>query len=81
MKSIIYLFLITSILFASSQYDGSSTAPVILAGAVIKSLNNEPEKKYPRKNCPVCKGAGKYLSGDGIKMVDCGYCIPDKENK
>jgi hypothetical protein len=22
----------------------------------------------------VCKGKGWYISGDGIKKVDCGYC-------
>lgn len=74
-KLILSLFL-TTILFSGNKYNGSSTAPVVISGAIVKNIGNEPSKKYPRKNCPVCKGTGKYLSGDGIKMVDCGYCIP-----
>ena len=52
---------------------------IIISGAIVKNMGNEPIKKYKRKECPVCKGSGQYLSGDGIKMVDCGYCIPDKK--
>jgi hypothetical protein len=63
-----------------NQYQGSSMAPVVLAGSVVKNIGNEVVKKYPRKQCPVCKGSGKYLSGDGIKMVDCGYCIVDTKS-
>jgi hypothetical protein len=68
-----------SLLFGLSKYNGESTAPVAMSGSIIKNIGNEPVKKYPRKNCPVCKGTGKYLSGDGIKMVDCGYCEPEKK--
>lgn len=67
-----------AILFASSPYQGSTLAPVAVAGAIIKAKNNEkPNKKYKRKDCPVCKGKGWYISGDGIKKVDCGYCEPE----
>ena len=67
------------ILLFSSRYEGSTTSAVTLVGGIIKSTHIElPDQKYKRKNCPVCKGSGKYLSGDGIKMVDCGYCEPDK---
>jgi hypothetical protein len=55
-----------------------STAAVTLVGGIIKAKHVDIVKKYKRKDCPVCKGKGKYLSGDGIKMVDCGYCEPDK---
>lgn len=72
--------LIGSILLTSNYgYEGSTTGAVTLVGGIIKAKHIDKEKKYPRKNCPVCKGTGKYLSGDGIKMVDCGYCEP--ENK
>jgi hypothetical protein len=75
MSKILSLVLIGSLLLASNYtYNGSTTAVVTLAGAVIKAKHIDKEKKYPRKDCPVCKGTGKYLSGDGIKMVDCGYC-------
>jgi hypothetical protein len=57
-----------------------STAAVTLAASVIKVKNSDSSKKYPRKECPVCKGQGWYISGDGIKKVDCGYCIPDKKS-
>jgi hypothetical protein len=76
MNKIILSILIGSIIFSSSKYDGGSTATVILAGSIVKNIGNEANKKYKRKECPVCKGSGKYLSGDGIKMVDCGYCVP-----
>jgi hypothetical protein len=69
------LLLLSSLILSSDYgYNGSTTAAVTLVGATIKAKHENNEKKYPRKNCPVCKGTGKYLSGDGIKMVDCGYC-------
>lgn len=81
MNNVIYLLLATSLLIASDYgYTGSTTAAVNLVGGIIKSKHIDKEKKYPRKDCPVCKGTGKYLSGDGIKMVDCGYCEPDTKN-
>jgi hypothetical protein len=81
MNKVFGLLLIATIIFGSSPYKGSTTAAVVLSGGIIKSTHIEmPDKKYERKNCPVCKGTGKYLSGDGIKMVDCGYCEPEKKN-
>jgi len=73
---IIVLSMTTIIGYCSLSYDGSTTAPVILAGAIIKTTGSDIGKKYPRKDCPVCKGTGKYLSGDTISWVDCGYCDP-----
>jgi hypothetical protein len=52
----------------------SSTSIVTVVGAHIKARDFPINTKYKRKDCPVCKGTGKYLSGDGIKEVDCGYC-------
>jgi hypothetical protein len=52
----------------------SSLSVVVLTGAHIKAKDCPILSKYKRKDCPVCKGTGKYLSGDGIKEVDCGYC-------
>lgn len=63
-----------------SQYSGSTTGVVTLVGSYIKAHDAPINSKYPRKDCPVCKGTGKYLSGDGIKMVDCGYCEPEKKD-
>lgn len=81
MNKAIYLLLIGSVLMNSDYgYHGSTTSAVVLSGGIIKAKHIDKEKKYPRKNCPVCKGSGKYLSGDGIKMVDCGYCEPEKDN-
>lgn len=83
-KSITILLLYSLLLSSDYGYNGSTTAAVTLVGATIKAKHENNEKKYPRKNCPVCKGTGKYLSGDGIKMVDCGYCEPENkqsENK
>jgi len=78
----ISVVLLASLCFYGSRYEGSTIASVVLAGGIIKSTHIEqPEVKYKRKNCPVCKGTGKYLSGDGIKMVDCGYCEDEKPKK
>lgn len=82
MNKIFCLLLMGSILVASDYgYNGSSTSVVTLVGGIIKAKHIDKEKKYPRKDCPVCKGTGKYLSGDGIKMVDCGYCEPDDKSE
>jgi hypothetical protein len=77
-NKVVCVLLAFSIVAASNYgYNGSTTAAVTIAGAIVKAKHIDKEKKYPRKNCPVCKGTGKYLSGDGIKMVDCGYCEPE----
>lgn len=82
MNKLFCILLVGSILFTSNYgYNGSTTATVTLVGGIIKAKHIDKEKKYPRKNCPVCKGTGKYLSGDGIKMVDCGYCEPESKNE
>jgi hypothetical protein len=52
---------------------------VTIAGAIIKSNSVTVIEKYKRKDCPVCKGKGWYISGDGIKKVDCGYCEPEEK--
>ena len=31
-----------------------------------------------RMDCPVCKGKGWYISGDGIEKIECQYCEPSK---
>lgn len=67
------------LLFAESSYYGSTTAPVTLAGGIIKAKHvQEVTQKYKRKDCPVCKGKGYYISGDGILKIDCTYCEVDK---
>jgi hypothetical protein len=73
------LFLIASVLFFSNYgYNGSTTSAVTLVGGIIKAQNIEVSKKYKRKDCPICLGAGWYISGDKITKVPCGYCEPDK---
>jgi len=68
-----------SILFGQSHYYGSTTAPVVVAGGIINAKHiQEVTKKYKRKDCPVCKGKGWYMSGDGIKKIECTYCENDK---
>ncbi len=76
-KFYIGLFCI-GLLFTQSHYYGSTTAPVVIAGGIIKAKTvQENTQKYKRKDCPVCKGKGWYMSGDGIKKIDCTYCEPD----
>ena len=72
------LALSTLIFGSNNLYKGSTTAPVVVAGAIIKAKHADVDvKKYKRKDCPVCKGKGWYMSGDNIKKIDCGYCEPD----
>jgi hypothetical protein len=71
--------LAVSLLFGSSQYDGSTKASVVLAGGVISAKRIVDNSKHKRKDCPVCKGKGWYISGDGISKVDCGYCEPETQ--
>jgi len=79
MNKILLLALVLGVVYSNQKYEGSTLAPVIMAGSIVKHQGADIVKKYKRKDCPVCKGTGKYLSGDGIKMVDCGYCEPDKK--
>ena len=77
-KILISTLLLGSIFtYGSYQYSGSVTPAVILVGGIIKAQNIETTKKYKRKDCPICEGKGWYISGDGIKKVDCGYCEPE----
>ena len=77
MNKLLAVILIGTVLYGAYGYQGSTTAPVILAGSIIKAHQTENTKKYKRKECPVCKGKGWYISGDGIKKVECGYCEPE----
>lgn len=84
MNKYISTLLLAGIFFSSSSYYGSTTAPVTIAGAIIKSSQSDSDsdvKKHKRKDCPVCKGKGWYMSGDGIKKIDCNYCEPDQTKK
>ena len=66
-----------SIFAASSAYKGNTLASVVLAGGVIKAAaSDNTVTKHKRKDCPVCKGKGWYMSGDGIKKIECTYCEP-----
>jgi hypothetical protein len=76
MNKLIAVLLIGSAVVATDYgYNGSTLSVVTLTGAIIKTKNLEDNhKKYKRKDCPVCKGKGWYISGDGIAKVTCGYC-------
>lgn len=79
MNKFTFGLLAISLFFFQTKYYGSTTAPVVIAGAVIKSKHStDVTVKYKRKDCPVCKGKGWYMSGDNIKKIDCTYCEPEK---
>lgn len=79
-KALLSFILIGSI-FSQSNYYGSTTGPVVVAGGIIKAKHvQEITVKYKRKDCPVCKGKGWYMSGDGIQKIDCTYCETDNES-
>lgn len=80
LTSIVILAMMGSI--ALSNFQPSSTSAVSFIGGVVKSRHSvDNEKKYQRKDCPVCEGKGWYISGDGIEKVDCGYCEPEKKEQ
>lgn len=85
MTKIISSILLCSIfsvgVYCAGSYNGSTTACVTLAGAIVKSQHVDIIKKYKRSECPVCKGKGWYISGDGIAKVNCGYCEPEKKQE
>jgi hypothetical protein len=75
-KFIFGTMLVTSLVFAATP-EYSTTAVVTLAGGIVKaSQKSDIVEKYKRKDCPVCKGKGWYLSGDGIAKINCQYCEP-----
>lgn len=77
-KIISTVLLGTAIFAATSQYNYSTTSVVTVVGAsILSSQSTDVVEKYKRKDCPVCKGKGWYISGDGIAKVNCGYCEPD----
>jgi len=79
MSKILFATLAVTLVFATApKY--STTSVVTLAGAVMKAAEGvDVVKKHKRKDCPVCKGKGWYISGDGIKKIDCNYCEPENE--
>lgn len=78
-KALITLGII-SITFSSISYNVSTKSGVILAGAIIKARHIEQEEKKPfRKDCPICKGTGKIVSGDKLNITECQYCIPPEK--
>tara|TARA_B100002019_G_C21274933_1_gene604927 strand:- start:25329 stop:25565 length:237 start_codon:yes stop_codon:yes gene_type:complete len=64
------------IFFGSGHVHYNTKAVVTLVGAKIASQENSVIEKYKRKDCPVCKGKGWYISGDGIAKINCQYCEP-----
>lgn len=83
---LISIILIFSILCGCNHGSTSATgnnglAACALAGGMMKSSHVDPNKKYKRKDCPVCKGKGWYMSGDGIEKIECQYCEPESSTK
>ena len=86
MKNLLLLTLAVTV-FAPFSTDETGTvdyyrskAAVVLAGGILAE-NDIIDKKYPRKDCPVCEGKGWYMSGDKIKKVDCVYCEEEPKSE
>lgn len=77
MNKLILATLIFTTVITVEKYDYSTKAAVSLGGGIVAAQSVVINKKYKRKDCPICKGKGWYISGDGIKKVDCGYCEPE----
>ncbi len=80
MNKIILCLLGLSVFYSSDTVTSPAPtkAAVVIAGSIVAQNHDNENKKYKRKDCPVCKGKGWYISGDSIKKVDCGYCEPEK---
>lgn len=79
MKNIIYLLLVAGIVAAGANQYSTTSVVTLVGGKILASKVDKIEKKYKRKDCPVCKGKGWYMSGDDISKVDCGYCEPEAQ--
>jgi len=80
MSRVLFAALLTTTILASSAPNYSTLSVVTMVGGIIKSSQEtEVVEKYKRKDCPVCKGKGWYISGDGIKKIECQYCEPDNK--
>ena len=77
-KCIIILGLVFGVFSTSvHKHQCSTKAIVTLVGSTILSQNADNTiVKYKREDCPVCKGKGWYMSGDGIAKIQCQYCEP-----
>lgn len=76
------IILLALAISANIQLDKVSTlSGVCLTAGVLLSRDNPIEEKYKREDCPVCKGKGWYISGDGIEKVECGYCEPEDKKE
>jgi hypothetical protein len=72
--------ILLAFVFAAEISKPSTMSGICLTAGVMLSETADIEVvKYKRKDCPICKGKGWYISGDGIAKVDCGYCEPEKE--
>lgn len=78
MKTVVTILILLTTMVNLNYNIPLTTAGVCLVGGVMMSDNDVVTVKYKRKDCPVCKGKGWYISGDGIAKVDCGYCEPEK---
>ena len=77
MNKLLFAFVVAGSVMSASSHQYSTTAAVTLTGGVIKASQQDAIiEKYKRKDCPVCKGKGWYLSGDGIAKINCQYCEP-----
>ena len=77
MNNILPILLALAVLTTSAP-PYTTTGVVTIVGGVLKARSVEVVQKYKRKDCPVCKGTGYYISGDGIAKVNCGYCEVEK---
>lgn len=80
LKYLLLFCFTTAIATNATNLNYDATGIVTLVGAKIaaqKDTEDKP-KKHKRKDCPICKGKGWYISGDGIKKIDCQYCEPEE---
>lgn len=75
-KILLIIAFVTATIVGINKTSYSTLSVITLVGGAIKASANVDtiEEKHKRADCPVCKGKGWYMSGDGIKKIDCQYC-------
>lgn len=81
-KILFCIIFLTGIIFGNNQTQYSTVSVVTLVGGAIRASADveQTDEKHKRKDCPVCKGKGWYMSGDGIKKIECQYCEEENAN-
>ncbi len=75
-KILLSILLVGTVAVASAPKYSTTSVVTLIGAKIAASQKLDSTEKYKRKDCPVCKGKGWYISGDGIAKINCQYCEP-----